>query len=186
MSSSKNLPTFSVVNDITAIRIDQSINRLRSKSIYLGDTDIRKKLMWYKYGHGNIVIDKSTMPSKDSSPTKQTTHSSWIPSPVTLSTITHLTWDGFWLSSDGKWSGPTDYCKKLADIKISCTGGSPEQENLKQHFKTTLETVDALIARAHTANFCKQTPRLTSPIDLSPRIKFRHTLFSVRITRNLT
>jgi hypothetical protein len=162
------------------IRINQAHSRLQKKTVYLGDPDAKTQLMWYRPGHGSFVIDKSTLPKQnEASPSKQTKVPASLTEPANLSCIVLLSWDGFFLHPNGRWDGSNTYSKTLADVKLSCTGSPPDYDGLTAEFAKVIETIDALIARAHTPNFGKQSLRFASNIDSSQRIKFRHVLFTV-------
>lgn len=159
-------------------RISSTLDALRKKTFYLGDTDVHKKLTWCNTPQGNIVLEIPKLIERNEGDPP--------PAPVEprhaiLSAIVLLTYDDFHLSEDDYWETPTPSAPTLADVVLTCTGGMPKQDTLCTSFIDVIENIDILISKTHKQRHLINNIRPMSTIDLSTKVLFRHVLFTVRL-----
>ena len=171
--SSLVLPHNPALND----RVNTALATLRDQTFYLGDPDVYKKLTWCRAPEGRIVLEiPRQIERQDGDPPATPVD----PKHAKLSAIVLLTYDDFHLSEDGYWETPTSSAPTLADVILSCTGGMPKHDTLCTDFINVINNIDALISESHKRRHLIQNIRPISTINLSPKVQFRHILFTVR------
>jgi hypothetical protein len=95
--------------------------------------------------------------------------------PVALSVIVRITREDFWMRSDGYWRPNSTVA--FADIKLTCTGGSPQWPMLAQDFQTAVGNITYLMEQGQT----KGANREGVIVNLagSTKLRFRHVPFYV-------
>ena len=163
-------------------RIKVARRRLRANTIYLGDdvVSVQKRLKWIENDDHDVVVER--VDADENRPISYQAGQITIrrPSAVQLSAIVVLTHDDFWLSSDGGWTGPSKDAPSFFDVKISCTGGNPIQNDLHAEYINVLANIDALIQRNHIPTYAIDDCCTISSLSLERKLKFSHMLFQVR------
>jgi hypothetical protein len=133
----------------------------------------KTRIKWFMTTRGEVLVEDI------SDSTANNDDGMTIPPQALLSTIVYITEDDFWLSSDGYWKGPTQYCQTLADLKITCTGRAPHRGSLKREFATAIQTLEDVMRSALTEEYKIKPVTVHSAATGEVKIKFRHKVFEV-------
>ena len=169
------LPNDPILDD----RIKSTLDALRKDTFYLGDTDTHKMLAWCNTPQGNTIVMEIPIlfERNEGDPPPPPVD----PRHATLSAIVLLTYDDFHLSEDDYWETLTPSAPTVADVVLSCTGGMPKHDTLCTDFINVIDNIDLLISKTHKRRHLTNGIRPMSTMDLSPKVLFRHVLFTVRV-----
>lgn len=139
---------------------DQLINA----GFYLAHASSLDNVQWGANGRKSILLAR---PPNSSRPSEM--------SPAVLSAILVLSEQGFFLTSDANWKGPSEINPHLNDVKGTCIGTSPQVNLLRDDFTLLIDNARSLqsITATHEDALCVGFLR-------NQTLKFRHVLFEVR------
>ena len=99
--------------------------------------------------------------------------------PVRLSCITRITSQDYWLTSCGMWQGPTEINPTFTSVKPTCTGRRPDEAGIAEDFTHVLTNIRKLTGLLQLKDKSIRKGLLTDWTTPEPKIKFRHTLFTI-------
>ena len=188
------LPTTS--SDVLRTKLDTTRNGLLTSGLYLGDRNFEiDQVIWRRIGNGNCLVTKESADAVDAASahwhaahtaTETSSREDNILAPeydlAVLSAVVHISDDDFWMTSCGNWRGPSQYCPKFSDIKLTCTGKSPLETPFREDFPSVLINLTSVVNLS--AKFRNRKGLFVERPPASDRkIKFRHVLFEVSIRR---
>jgi len=185
--SRKSTTTDSPATTHQHAKLDAAREKLLDGGLYLGDPGLKHELVvWRRVGNDNCLVTKESTDAVDTvhAASESVEADSGIPhpgpslSPAILSIVIHITSDDFWMTPCGNWKGPTSFCEKMSDMKLSCTGKSPLDPPFSNDYTTALKNLSKLTDV--TAKF-KTKRGLFWERNGERKIKFRHVLFEVCI-----
>ncbi|KAJ6463438.1 hypothetical protein C8R45DRAFT_519999 [Mycena sanguinolenta] len=177
--------------------MDTERNNLIENSYYLGTTDIRNEVVWRD---GLLVtvesaeaedarIAKSKLEKeakkaleegtsdglKTESESEQLNDSTLlIPAPLTF--VGLISPHDFWFMSDANWSGPTEFTKTFAEVKLNGRAIAPTNTTpFADDFSTVLQNMEWFMKTNETLGYAKQG--IFQAKDQNESIKLRHALF---------
>ena len=139
-------------------------DQLIGAGFYLADSSTLDRVRWAVDGRKTILFEEPNDPSSETDM-----------QPAILSAILVLSEQGFFLTSDANWRGPSEITPHLYDVKGSCVGVAARVNPFRDDFSS-------LIAHARTLQVKAASHEETSSIGFvhDSSIKFRHVLFQVR------
>ena len=156
--------------------LDAARKKLLDNDLYLGDPTFKHEaVVWKRIGNDNCLVIEESADAVDTvhaAPEKVELR------PAILSMVVHITSDDFGMTPCGNWKGPTSFCEKMSDMKLSCTGNSPRDPAFSDDYTTTLKNLSKLTEVS--AKF-KAKQGLFWECNGEQRIKFCHVLFEVCI-----
>lgn len=166
---------------------------LKNTGLYLGDrsTDICQNVEWKRFGRCDQLITKTSTDDnkevlKTSTEEEHTQLSSSQPSTsphptqAILHTIIMISADDCFLTPCGHWKGPTPTTKSFTDVKLAFRGEDPNQDTIREDFKTVIQNAKRLIDNVTTGNVQKKG--FLNFIGSKEGLRFQHVLFEVSKT----
>lgn len=138
-------------------------DQLLSAGLYLADASTLNRVQWAANGRKTVLVMHSDTSSRDSEM-----------QPAILSAILVLSKQGFFLTSDANWRGPSTISPHLSDAKASCVGAPPQVNPFRDDFAAGLTH-----ARALQAQTSRHEDALSVGFVRDNCLKFRHVLFKV-------
>lgn len=173
-------------NDVSSAALAQRIlkthERLSSSPLYLASPSFRENVEWQRFGRADILVEKTPSDSPTAPPSHLNPDDA--PSdctPAVLSTVFQITFDDFFLTSDGGYRGPTRYQRSLSDVKPSCTGSVPALDPFRTDFMRAIDNVRWVQNEVATPTFELKRGFLVERPRQPAKLKVRHVLFEVRI-----
>lgn len=139
-------------------------DQLLSAGLYLADASSLDRVQWAANGRKTTLVMRSDISSRDSDM-----------EPAILSAILVLSEQGFFLTTDANWRGPSTISPHLYDTKASCVGVPPQVNPFRDDFSALL--VHARSLQTQTAS---HEDALSVGFVRDNCLKFRHVLFEVR------
>ncbi|KAJ6463430.1 hypothetical protein C8R45DRAFT_519739 [Mycena sanguinolenta] len=168
--------------------MDIERKKLVEDSYYLGTTDIRDEVVWRSIGPDDILVTKESAEAEDAriaekeAKKKGTSDPSEALSGGTLLIPARLTFVGlissrdFWFMSDANWSGPTEFTKTFAEVKLNGRVIAPTNTTaFADDFSTVLQNMEWFMKTNETLGYAKQG--IFQAKDQNKSIKSRHVLF---------
>ena len=153
-------------SDETTCRILRTRNALLQKHSYIADPDFLQYVEWQRRGRKNLLYPVASAENDDCDDV------------ASLSVIAFIPDDGFWLTSDAGWKGPTKITPTLSEAKATCVATFPRDNSvLRNDFQVALDHVHTLQDKVATPN-AEDRRGFSQPG--STKFKFRHVLFEVQ------
>lgn len=184
-------PSHSPATNVRRAKLDAAREKLLDGGLYLGDTKLKHEVVvWKRVGNDDCLVTKESADLVDEFHTAgaaaaqenaedlETTIPEPNLSPAIFSMAIHITSDDFWMTPCGNWKGPTSFCEKFSDMKLSCTGISPLDPPFSDDYTIALKNLLKLTEEC--AKF-KSKRGLFWERNGERKIKFRHVLFEVCI-----
>jgi len=89
--------------------------------------------------------------------------------------------DDCFLTPCGNWKGPTPTTKSFTDVKLAFRGDDPNQDTIRDDYKTVIQNAKRLMDNIATGNVQKKG--FLNYIGTKEGLRFRHVLFEVSNTR---
>jgi hypothetical protein len=178
--------SLSFVTDSLSEKLQNARDALMSddaKGIYLGSSGVLEKLTWERCGRADRIVTAETAALiREQHKAHASDPDAPVPPPpdaAILSAVIFIPEEDYWLTSCGMWKEPTIVAETFADVKPTCTGGTPEHPVFSGDFRKVLENVAGLIEKGRTQGVKAAKGVLVKSSTGLERIKFRHVLFEV-------
>ena len=156
-------------SDETTCRILRTRNTLLRNHSYVADPNFLQYVQWRCCGRKDLLYLVTSTENDDSD------------NIASLLVIAFIPDDGFWLTSDAGWKGPTKITLTLSEAKGTCVATFPwDNTVLCDDFQDALDHVHALQNMVTTPN-AEGNRGFFQPG--STKFKFRHILFEVKFLR---
>lgn len=187
--STKSTSSSAHANPVSAFKylaekLRNARDALVAKGLYLGTGGIANEVKWAPVGHGHLLVTTETAEmiqhAQDDHAADPDANPMPDVSPAILSAVVLITEEDFWMTSCGMWKGPTAITPTFADVKPTCTGGSPDHELFANDFRTVCGNVNTVMNMGRTPGFKNiKGVKVGTANGLNPKLKFRHVLFEV-------
>ena len=174
---------------------------LFSKGEYLSDSAVCGHVRWVSSGSSHKLIirtedlsipNTTNLPlspvdsvlsphpgdSGDTEPSSPSCSPTPSPTPIvpaTLAMVVQIELGQSWLYPDGKWTGPTHFVRRFADVKLLCTGSAPSHMRFHSDYKTSITNLNHLMGEVRTTG----NPTIGVVSGPDGCVKVHHSLFAV-------
>jgi hypothetical protein len=193
MSSSKH-PLTQTPSERLRSLLQETRQQLVEEGGYMGDRQLmtQNTVVWRRIGRGHCLVTKewaeTTAEAHTRIASQQTEEEENFeegPDMATLSAVVKITTEDFWMMSCGMWKGPSEMTPSFQDIKLTCTGGIPDDEVFCADYKTVLDNARRLMTEVESNSFDGKRGFLITRGN-THKLKFRHVLFEVRTNSHFT
>ncbi|KAF8076842.1 hypothetical protein FPV67DRAFT_1445399 [Lyophyllum atratum] len=169
-------------------RLTEARQNLLASGFYLGDPAftraVQSKLVWAHIGREKSLVTKESMDAVEAAQkaAQAAEVDGTTPPPIPplkmadLSIVVEITKEDFWMVACGMWKGPTQACRTLGDMKLSCTGAKPGHEVFAADYASAVSSIRGLMELCVTPGF-KNKKGVLVPQGINQKVKFRHVLF---------
>lgn len=105
---------------------------------------------------------------------------------ATLTAITRMDCNNFWMTSDAGYGRPSTVWKDLAEVKLSCVVCSPDLQPAKGDYDQVIANLQSLQGKIVTPGYQMGKVFFLAGKGVMKRFKVHHVLFEVSIRNQMT